>query len=139
MELIKQAETEEERIKLLQQERNHLTKVVRFETRKSFLYEQQKEYIVNAKNALRNLSKNEEELTKISIDENHERDINPEINEIYTNIEKYIKTDSMRTLDNITLFSYNLSFLNLEIKYPKSFVAKNLDIALRLFANFLNW
>jgi len=134
-ELIRQAETEEEKIRLLQQERNQLKKVVQFEMRKSFLFERKNELINNAKIILENLSINERELEKLNLDKKDECAKNPEVDELYMKIEGYVKQEETRQKDKSgqVILAYKFPFLTVEISSP---------IINKIFAplnNFLKW
>lgn len=121
-ELIQKAETQEEKIKLLEEERRQLSNIVKYETLKYAALERKKHLEVEAENILKEYEKVEKEICELNLQKKEERLSNQVIDELYRKLED--KGDYQNTellilsivnsmpihvpfLSSIVLFSYN--------------------------------
>ncbi len=121
-ELIQKAETQEEKIKLLEEERRQLSNIVKYETLKYAALERKKHLEVEAENILKEYEKVEKEICELNLQKKEERLSNQVIDELYRKLEN--KGDYQNTellilsivnsmpihvpfLSSIVLFSYN--------------------------------
>lgn len=86
-ELIQKAETQEEKIKLLEEERRQLSNIVKYETLKYAALERKKHLEVEAENILKEYEKIEKEILELNIQEKEERLSNQVIDELYRKLE----------------------------------------------------
>ena len=121
-ELIQKAETQEEKIKLLEEERRQLSNIVKYETLKYAALERKKHLEVEAENILKEYEKVDKEICELNLQKKEERLSNKVIDELYRKLED--KGDYQNTellilsivnsmpihvpfLSSIVLFSYN--------------------------------
>ncbi len=121
-ELIQKAETQEEKIKLLEEERKQLSNIVKYETLKYAALERKKHLEVEAGNILKEYEKVEKEILELNLQKKEERLSNQVIDELYRKLEdreNYQNTELLILsivnsmpihipfLSSIVLFSYN--------------------------------
>lgn len=122
-ELIQKAETQEEKIKLLEDERKQLSNIVKYETLKYAALERRKHLEAEAVNILKEYEKVEREIQQLYLEKKEERLSNKVIDELYRKLEDredYQNTellilsifDAMPIripfLSSIALLSYNM-------------------------------
>lgn len=86
-ELIQKAETQEEKIKLLEDERKQLSNIVKYETLKYAALERRKYLEDEAKNILEEYEKIEREIEQLNLEKKEERLSNKVIDELYRKLE----------------------------------------------------
>lgn len=86
-ELIQKAETQEEKIKLLEEERKQLSNIVKYETLKYAALERKKHLEVEAENILKEYEKVEKEILELNLQKKEERLSNQVIDELYRKLE----------------------------------------------------
>lgn len=122
-ELIQKAETQEEKIKLLEEERKQLSNIIKYETLKHATLERRKYLEYEAQNILKEFEKVEKEIQQLNLEKKEERLSNQVIDELYKKLEdkdEYQNTELLILsifdalpihipfLSSIALFSYNL-------------------------------
>lgn len=122
-ELIQKAETQEEKIKLLEDERKQLSNIVKYETLKYAAFERRKHLEAEAENILKEYEKVEREIQQLNLEKREERLSNKVIDELYRkleNKENYQNTELLILsffnaipiripfLSSIALLSYNM-------------------------------
>ena len=122
-ELIQKAETQEEKIKLLEDERKQLSNIVKYETLKYAALERRKYLENEAKNILKEYEKVEREIQQLNLEKREERLSNKVIDELYRKLEdreNYQNTELLLLsifdampiripfLSSIVLVSYNM-------------------------------
>lgn len=122
-ELIHKAETQEEKIKILEDERKQLSNIVKYETLKYAALERKKHLEIEAENILKEFEKIEREIQRLNLEKKEERLSNKVIDELYRKLEdneNYHSTellilsffDAMPIrvpfLSSIVLLSYNM-------------------------------
>lgn len=122
-ELIQKAETQEEKIKLLEDERKQLSNIVKYETLKYAAFERRKHLEAEAEKILEEYEKVEREIQQLNLEKNEERLSNKVIDELYRkleNKENYQNTDLLILsifdaipiripfLSSIALLTYNM-------------------------------
>lgn len=86
-ELIQKAETQEEKIKLLEEERKQLSNIVKYETIRHAALERRKYLEEEAKNILKEYEKVENEIQQLNLEKKEERLSNKVIDELYRKLE----------------------------------------------------
>ncbi len=86
-ELIQKAETQEEKIKLLEDERKQLSNIVKYETLKYAALERRKHLETEAENILKEYEKVEVEIQQLNLEKKEERLSNKVIDELYKKME----------------------------------------------------
>lgn len=86
-ELIQKAETQEEKIKLLEEERKQLSNIVKYETLKFAALERRKYLEDEAEKILKEYIKVEREIRQLNLEKNEERLSNKVIDELYRKLE----------------------------------------------------
>lgn len=86
-ELIQKAETQEEKIKLLEDERKQLSNIVKYETLKYAALERKKHLEIEAENILREYEKVCNEIQELNLQKKEERLSNQVIDELYKRLE----------------------------------------------------
>lgn len=86
-ELLQKAETQEEKIKLLEEERKQLSNIVKYETRKYAALERRKHLETEAENILKEYEKIEREIQQLNFETKEERLSNKVIDELYKKLE----------------------------------------------------
>ena len=86
-ELIQKAETQEEKIKLLENERKQLSNIVKYETLKYAALERRKHLETEAENILKEYEKVEKEIQQLDLEKKEERLSNKVIDELYRKLE----------------------------------------------------
>lgn len=85
--LIQKAETQEEKIKLLEEERRQLSNIVKYETLKYAALERRKYLEIEAENILKEYEKVENEIQRYKFETKEERVSNQVIDELYKKLE----------------------------------------------------
>lgn len=86
-ELIQKAETQEEKIKLLENERKQLSSIVKYETLKYAALERRKHLESEAENILKEYEKVKREIQQLNLEKKEERLSNKVIDELYRKLE----------------------------------------------------
>lgn len=122
-ELIQKAETQEEKIRLLEEERKQLSNIVKYETLKYAALERRKYLENEAQNILNEYEKVEREIQQLNLEKKEERLSNKVIDELYRKLEdkdNYQNTELLILsifdaipiripfLSSIALVSYNM-------------------------------
>ena len=113
-ELIHKAETQEEKIKLLEDERKQLSNIVKYETLKYAALERRKYLEDEAKNILEAYEKIEKEIEQLNLEKKEERLSNKVIDELYRKLEdrEHYQNSELLILSILDAIPIRIPFLN---------------------------
>ena len=113
-ELIQKAETQEEKIKLLEDERKQLSNIVKYETLKYAALERRKYLEDEAKNILEAYEKIEKEIEQLNLEKKEERLSNKVIDELYRKLEdrEHYQNSELLILSILDAIPIRIPFLN---------------------------
>lgn len=113
-ELIQKAETQEEKIKLLEDERKQLSNIVKYETLKYAALERRKYLEDEAKNILEAYEKIEKEIEQLNLEKKEERLSNKVIDELYRKLEdrEHYQNSELLILSILDAIPIRSPFLN---------------------------
>lgn len=113
-ELIQKAETQEEKIKLLEDERKQLSNIVKYETLKYAALERRKYLEDEAKNILEEYEKIEKEIEQLNLEKKEERLSNKVIDELYRKLEdrEHYQNPELLILSILDAIPIRIPFLN---------------------------
>lgn len=114
-ELIQKAETQEEKLKLLEEERKQLSNIVRYETLKHAAIERKRHLEQEAQDILNELEKVEKEIEHLNLKKDESRVSNQVIDELYRKLEdeENHENTSLMVMSAVNSLPIHIPFLNI--------------------------
>lgn len=127
--LIQKAETQEEKIRLLEEERKQLSNIVKYETLKYAALERRKYLVIEAENVLKEYEKVEDEIHRLNLETKEERVSNQVIDELYKKLENKegYQNSELLILSIFDAIPIHIPFLNSIALLSYNFLRKFFD------------